>query len=381
MQGEEPMDGQRRNQTADNTSARLETPLFGKSSLQNVGPGNRVAGDSTKTFVRFDSPESRAASTSRVREQPKVVQMPLTPECEERSLELFSDVGGPVEQLTFLQRSLLFAELAMIAYNDSEEATLAAKAVGFPDVTFFDHDGSQAYRFRNNYDCIIACRGTEPNEWNDIRADVSASAVLAETVGRVHRGFKREVDDLWPMLETALVDNRQPLWFCGHSLGGAMATICAGRCFLSHINSNPSGLYSYGSPRVGNRRYINFVQLEHFRFVNNNDVVARVPPVWMGYRHCGTEVYLDRRGRIGDLSGWARRLDGWRGFWAGLIRGQIDHFSDHLLHAYIRPLWKAALAEQVAVGRGSSSPDASEFRDTHRNVSPTVHGGSLPPAR
>ena len=51
--------------------------------------------------------------------------------------------------------------------------------------------------------------------------------VIAETAGRVHRGFKREVDDLWPRLEQALVNNTRPLWFAGHSLGGAMATICA----------------------------------------------------------------------------------------------------------------------------------------------------------
>ena len=171
-------------------------------------------------------------------------------------LVVHSKVTTPISDMTFLRRALLFSELAMISYNDQAEASAAVALAGFPDATFYDRDGSQAYRFRNDHDCVIACRGTEPNEWNDVKADADARSVLAETTGKVHGGFKQEVDDLWPMLETALTENKQPLWFCGHSLGAAMATICAGRCFLSHINSRPEELYSYGSPRVGNKAYI-----------------------------------------------------------------------------------------------------------------------------
>lgn len=246
-----------------------------------------------------------------------------------------SRVTAPIREMDFPQRSLLFAELALVAYNEGPEATAAAARIGFPDVTLFDRDGSQAYRFRNDHDCVIACRGTESNQWNDIRADVDAAAVVAETVGKVHRGFKTEVDDLWPMLETALASNELDLWFCGHSLGGAMATICAGRCYLSHIDSIPVELYSYGSPRVGNRRYINYVPLAHYRFVNNNDLVARVPPALLGYRHSGSELYIDRHGRIGPTRPTVKMYDRLWGFLQGLRKGKIDHLADHSLHRYI----------------------------------------------
>lgn len=234
------------------------------------------------------------------------------------------------------------AELSMISYNDVREATQAAKTIGFDDVSFYDRDGSQAFRFRNEFDCVIACRGTEPNEWNDIRADANARSVLAETAGRVHSGFKAEVDDLWPMLETALIQNEQPLRFCGHSLGGAMATICSGRCFLSHIDSNPDELFTYGSPRVGNNRYIRYVAMEHYRFVNNNDIVTRVPPPWLGFCHSGEEMYLNRNGQIRRYGKWARHRDLLRGFLAGLSKWRLDHFSDHSIHRYI-----SALAAEV----------------------------------
>ncbi len=75
-------------------------------------------------------------------------------------------------------------------------------------------------------------------------------AVIGETVGWVHRGFKREVDDLWPRLEQALVNNTRTLWFTGHSLGGAMAAICAGRCTLSYIRSNPRGTVTRSAARA-----------------------------------------------------------------------------------------------------------------------------------
>lgn len=281
----------------------------------------------------------------------------------ERPLILHSRITGPIRELSFLQRSLLFAELAMISYNDEDETRRACEIVGFPDVCFYDRDGSQAYRFRNDHDCVIACRGTEPNEWNDIQADANAAAVLAETAGKVHRGFKKEVDDLWPMLETALLSNEQPLWFCGHSLGGAMATICAGRCYLSHIDSNPEELFTFGSPRVGDKRYINFVKLDHYRYVNNNDIVTRVPPILMGYRHCGREVYLNRNGDIRKLSHIGRRRDRWKGFLRGLTKWKVDHFSDHSIQEYIDSILAAVEDEKKSVAGGKAAKGADHYAD------------------
>lgn len=279
----------------------------------------------------------------------------------ERPLILHSKLDGPIAEKSFLHRALLFAELAMVAYNDEDEARRAAETIGFPDVTMFDNDGSQAFRFRNDDDCVIAFRGTEADEWNDIQADVDVTSVLAETVGKVHRGFKTEVDDLWPELETALTDNDHPLWFCGHSLGGALATIAAGRCFLSHIASNPEALHTFGSPRVGDNAYVNYVALDHYRWVHNNDIVTRVPPVWMGYRHCGQEVYLDSKGRIRKLDGACKRLDRWRGFLKSLRLWKIDYFSDHSIHGYIECIWQATKSDDQHIRDGEAATQADEL--------------------
>lgn len=263
----------------------------------------------------------------------------------QRPLVLFSDASRPIADLSFRQRALLFAELSLIAYKDEDKARQAGAAIGLPDVTFFDNRGAQAYRFRNRHNAVITCRGTEPHEWSDIRADLNAFWVLAETAGRAHRGFKGEVDNLWPMLETALDGHCQPLYFVGHSLGGAMATICAARCLLSYIAANPQEIFTFGSPRVGDRYYVNFVSLRHHRFVNNNDVVTRVPPVWLGYRHGGHEVYFNRHGEIKDYNCVMKSRDRWRGFFRGLLRGRIDYLADHGIFQYRKHLLYAVRNE------------------------------------
>ncbi|MGD9721227.1 MAG: lipase family protein [Pirellulales bacterium] len=288
--------------------------------------------------------------------QPKVIQ-----DAGEVPLVLHSDVRAPLATLSFLRRALALAELAMIAYNDEAEALRAARAIGFSEAQLIDRDGSQAYRFRNEHDVVMACRGTEPNEWNDIQADANAVMAVVGTMGNVHSGFNREVDDLWPLLEDLLRDTPQPVWFCGHSLGGAMATICAYRCKTSSICGDPQELHTFGSPRVGCKRYVRHAKVNHFRWVHNNDVVTRVPPVWMGYRHCGNEVYLDRYGRIRKLTGIFRSRDRWRGLIAGLLKWQVDLFTDHSIGLYAQHIAAAVREENAALAKNRDIKEADDL--------------------
>ncbi|WP_299878907.1 lipase family protein [uncultured Cocleimonas sp.] len=256
-----------------------------------------------------------------------------------RSAPCDPENGHDINSKDLINKALLFAELSMIAYLKPEETEKAALRLGFTRTTFYNNDGSQAYSFANDQDIVIAFRGTEPNEWNDIKADIDATKALAETVGHVHRGFKKEVDDVWPLLEKMLISHKQnldkKLWFTGHSLGGAMASICAGRCLLSHIDTRPEQVHTFGSPRVGTKRYINHAKVDYYRWVNNNDIVTRTPPVWLGYRHAGKEMYLDAQGRLKELNAVQRKADLWKGFVIGLKNKQIDHFSDHLIDNYV----------------------------------------------
>jgi triacylglycerol lipase len=250
--------------------------------------------------------------------------------------------------LNFNERSLLFARLSSIAYYNVKEATSQAKRLGFTTTEFYQKDGAQAYRFMNKHDLVIACRGTQPSEFNDIKADLKAVPVIAETVSRVHRGFKAEVDELWPMIIEDI--NRKAnlgktLWFCGHSLGAGMATIMASRCKYHEELNDPVELFTYGSPRVGWKGYCNSLNVVHHRWRNNNDIVTTVPLAIMGYTHHGTQHYINAYGQVRNPSGWQLFKDKWRGIWMGLKQGKIDSFSDHSMGEYIKHLEAYALSK------------------------------------
>ena len=251
-----------------------------------------------------------------------------------------------IHDMSLQEQSLLFAELASLAYGDEKQVKKDAKGFGFTKVKFYDNGGAQAYRFENKNDIVIACRGTQPTEFNDIKADLKALPVMAETISRVHHGFKVEVDELWPFVSANLIDGpkvSQDLWFCGHSLGAALATIMASRCMYESELQDPMSLFTYGSPRVGWRKYVKSLGVDHHRFVNNNDIVTRVPMRIMGYIHHGSEHYMDCNGNV--LIGykpWRRFKDRMKGMWMGLRKLSIDNFSDHSMVCYIENIrkWK-----------------------------------------
>ena len=117
-----------------------------------------------------------------------------------------------------------------------------------------------------------------------------------------------------------------------------MATIMASRCMYNTKVPNPEELYTYGSPRVGWKGYVVHLGVKHHRWVNNNDIVTRVPPRFMGYTHHGEEHYLNAYGNVRKMTGMQRFKDRMRGLWMGLKGGGVDSFSDHSMTNYINYL-------------------------------------------
>ena len=205
-----------------------------------------------------------------------------------------------INKMNFRERSLLFAKLSQFSYKDLREFKASIKPLGFTNAEFYDRDGAQAYRI-----------------WN-----------------------KQEVDDLWPMVKDDLLASRKnrSLWFTGHSLGAAMATIMAGRCMHEEDLQDPIELYTYGSPRSGWKKYVKHLNIKHHRWVNNNDIVTRVPLAIMLYKHDGTEHYMNSYGNVRTMTKWQRVKDRWRGMLVGLKNRKIDNFSDHSMDNYVANL-------------------------------------------
>ncbi len=66
---------------------------------------------------------------------------------------------------------------------------------------------------------------------------------------QVHCGFQEALDTVWSDLAELLRGWTRPLFFTGHSLGAALATLAAAR------HGGPSQLYTYGSPAVGDEDF------------------------------------------------------------------------------------------------------------------------------
>jgi pimeloyl-ACP methyl ester carboxylesterase len=97
---------------------------------------------------------------------------------------------------------------------------------------------------------LIAIRGTSPTQARDWLTDARAGFCRGESGHPVHIGFQRTWESFAGDVRTFLRGKNPTRIHCvGHSLGGALATLCADYCA-----ANRAGLvtlYTIGAPRTG----------------------------------------------------------------------------------------------------------------------------------
>jgi len=245
-------------------------------------------------------------------------------------------------RLTIWERAEIAAQLSAIAYMNPKPADTACKKLGFTSGKIISRDGAEVLVATTKNDIWFAFRGTEPNKLNDVMADLKVIKNSAIAGGKVHGGFQQEVDDVWMDIVKELEHNdqlkvRKDVYFTGHSLGAAMATISATRY-------EPQELFTFGSPRVGGKQFIKNLKCDHFRFMNNNDIVCRIPPAWLGFRHHGTMIYFNR---FGDKA----LKPTWTYFFYGIIQSWkrwtfFDGVVDHGMPNYVTAIKKLAKTEK-----------------------------------
>ena len=237
---------------------------------------------------------------------------------------------------TQLERALVAAKLSAYAYKPQKAAVAAAKKMGFPWAKLISKDGAEVLVAKDRNDLWFAFRGTEPSKLNDVTADLKLIKNSAMAGGKVHSGFQDEVNDLWMDILKELEHNsnlkvQKDVYMCGHSLGAAMATIAATR-------HQPEELFTFGSPRVGGPKFIKNIKCPHLRFQNNNDIVTRIPPAWLGFRHHGEMIYFDANGDKQAKPTWKDLgigiLNSWKKF------KFFDGIVDHGMPNYVKAITK-----------------------------------------
>ncbi|MES2685955.1 MAG: lipase family protein [Pseudomonadota bacterium] len=197
-------------------------------------------------------------------------------------------------------------EAARLAYYRFEESAAekarliqALALAGYGNLKTFTSNtfvGTEAFGAIHASDgtALLAFRGTQPDKLADLGTDANALLVPWELgTGSAHFGFQRayqavreDIDD-WRAGPAA---DRQ-LIICGHSLGAALACLCASIC-------TPHRLVTIGGPRTGDRVFVDSIEGPWTRLVDCCDFVTRVPPTFLGYAHPGFRTYITWDGQI-----------------------------------------------------------------------------------
>lgn len=245
------------------------------------------------------------------------------------------------------------AEVALLSYWAPPRALEVFEGVGLA-AEYVEGRSTNCYVAHSHDAVIVGFRGTQPDQWQDILADLKIIpvewSVGGARRGRVHRGFKDALDEVWAELESLLngLASGRTVWFCGHSLGAALATLAA------HRYADTRGVCTFGSPRVGDgtfaREFDRRFPDNALRYVNNHDIVTHVPPP-PGYKHVETRRFIGQDGRVSgaqprfshffpDLVGAPKQLLGLvSGFAQGTLKLAPAFLLDHMPKAYAIGVW------------------------------------------
>ena len=142
---------------------------------------------------------------------------------------------------------------------------------------------------------VVTFCGTDPLRFANWVTDLQ----FLPADGGVHRGFLAALDAVWPRLAPVLDAATGRLWVAGHSLGAALAALCALRCGETS-NIAVDAVFAFGMPRVGGEAFATRYEAElgkrTLRLVHGLDVVPLVPPPSVGYRHVGRRLSCERGG-------------------------------------------------------------------------------------
>jgi triacylglycerol lipase len=275
--------------------------------------------------------------------------------------------------------ALYLAHASDIAY-DRSPAQAARERLGLEAVGF-RHKLTRTRGFLGVCDthAVLSFRGSDPVTLQTWLTDVVVRLVEREHYdGRVHLGFSSALKHTWYKIERLLkLADGRPLFLTGHSMGGALAVLTA--CRLAKIGRAPVAIYTFGSPRVGDRTFCSGYRLPTYRIVNRLDLVPEMPlaslkrllpakPMLTNekildglkkfarrvpcYGHVKTFVYIDRDGELvvdADVEPWhvhavARAI---------ATRGKSFHegITDHLISNYIRALEGEAAKRETGLRR------------------------------
>lgn len=166
--------------------------------------------------------------------------------------------------------------------------------------------------------------------------------------GKVHAGFAQSYNGVRPGILKVMADISSRLnkrkragkkhhfdvYCTGHSLGGALATLCAFDLSVE-LGLKPQ-MYNFGSPRVMDHAFSKVYNISvplSFRLVFDRDVITAVPKFLFLYKHIGLEIIIDSLGNCIMDPSWVENF----------FRSSRRSIKDHQMSSYRQGL-EACLA-------------------------------------
>ncbi|MBI4854386.1 MAG: lipase family protein [Acidobacteria bacterium] len=221
-------------------------------------------------------------------------------------------------------------QVSLLAFDEAKNAKPIFQNVGF-NVQFIENKdtSTQCYILEKEDFIIVVFRGSQVRsvksnlediiiDWmTDTKIDLVpfdiAGKIPIHFDGKIHSGFREAFSSIWNKstknnvnlgkIFQKLAEKNKPVWFTGHSLGAALATLAA-----SSYEGNVQGLYTFGSPRVGDRDFVDaltkkLLKVDVYRFIYKDDIVTKVPLIDLDlevYKHIGTVKYINNNNIIED---------------------------------------------------------------------------------
>ncbi len=189
--------------------------------------------------------------------------------------------------------------------------------------------GPKCYCLRRGNDIIIAFGGTAnpADVQTDLRVGLKLVSYLPPNC-KVHEGFDAKYATVRASLREEVrrlnpAADAERLICCGHSLGGALATICS-LDFAAQEGGLRTVCVTFGSPRVGSSSFayhFNRDVDESYRFVNRRDLIPHTPSRWL-YKHVRGCLVFRPDGRVSAGS--------------RMPRFAFHSLDDHSMRAYKR---------------------------------------------
>ncbi|MEM9822453.1 MAG: lipase family protein [Bacteroidota bacterium] len=192
--------------------------------------------------------------------------------------------------------AMTLADFAHLAYMEPVYIEKQLQAWGFSNFHWIEdtvETDTQSFVTQKDHFAIVCFRGTSSGTDGLIDARIFKTNAFGGT-GRVHSGFKKALDSVWTKIDSTIdgLIGVEKIFVTGHSLGAALAQLCAYRIALKHP-SLVAGVYVYGSPRVANRQfkaaYNQLLKDKTYLHINHKDAVPTVPPAFLGYQHLGLQ--------------------------------------------------------------------------------------------